>query len=205
MSAQQTTGPRPAIDTNVSGVTPDPERQWYRWSGNHPIAALLTVGVIATQMATTIGYFLPAVKLPSLAWPLYNGVLSAPQSGYGTAGSFMVGEFTHLLNGIVFTFIFGVLLYRRLPFGDGAAGNMLKALAYGMILTLLTAGVLVPLVYQAHKGFGLFSFGGPDGWKLPFAILIWHLVYAVHVGALYNPARADGTDAEHTARAQPTV
>jgi hypothetical protein len=169
---------------------PDSASQWFGWSARHPIAALAITGAVATQVATTVGYFLPAVKLPSLPWPLYTGILDAPQSGYGTAGSFMAGEATHFLNGVVFAFLFGILLYDRLPFGRSTAGNMLKALAYGLILTLISAGVLVPYVYQAGKGYGLFSFSGPLGWKLPLAILIWHLVYAVHIGALHNPARA---------------
>ncbi|MFD8810320.1 hypothetical protein ACFV23_02175 [Streptomyces sp. NPDC059627] len=190
MSTAEAISHRSGIEGGAHDRIPDPEGQWFRWSARHPVASLLIVGAIATQMATTIGYFLPAVKLPSLAWPLYSGVLAAPQSGYGTAGSFMVGELTHLLNGIVFAFVFGILLYRKLPFGYGAAGNMLKALTYGAALTILSSGVLVPFVYQAGKGYGLFSFSGPDGWKLPLAILIWHLVYVVHIAALYNPSRA---------------
>lgn len=176
----------PAINIRIV----HPEAQWYRWSARHPIGSLFIVGAIATQIATTVGYFFPAVKLPSLAWPLYSGLLDAPASKYGTAGSFMAGEFTHLLNGVAFVFLFAILLYTKLPFGYGPAGNLLKALLYGVILTVISAGVLVPYVYQAHQGYGFFSFSGPDGWKLPFAILLWHLVYAVHIAALFNPAKA---------------
>lgn len=32
--------------------------------------------------------------------------------------------------------------------------------------------------------------GTPDGWKLPFAIFLYHAVYAVHLGAFYNPLPA---------------
>lgn len=168
----------------------DPEHEWFKWSGRHPVAALLLVGLVATQVATTIGYYLPAVGLPSLPWPLFNGVLAAPKSTFGAADSFFVGELTHMINGIVFTVLFGVLIYRRLPFGTSSLANMLKALTFGVVLTVISTGVLVPLVYAPDAGYGFFSFFGPVGWKEPFAILIWHLVYAVHIGALYNPVRA---------------
>jgi hypothetical protein len=48
-------------------------------------------------------------------------------------------------------------------------------------------GFLVPYVYAPKSGYGFFSFYTPDGWKLPFAILNWHLVYGFFVGTLYNP------------------
>lgn len=168
----------------------DMERQWFAWSARNPVAALLIVGVIATQIATTIGYFLPALGLPSLPWPLFNGVLSATASKYGTAGSFFVGEFVHFLNGVVFVFLFAILMYNRLPFGRRRAAALWKAMAFSVILTLISAGILVPLVYEPHQGYGFLSFFGPLGWKLPLAILVWHLVYGVHIAALHDPAKA---------------
>jgi len=165
------------------------ERQWFAWSARNPVAALLIVGVIATQIATTVGYFLPAVGLPSLPWPLYNGVLSATTSTYGSAGSFFVGEFVHFLNGVVFVFLFAILMYDRLPFGRRRSAALWKAMTFSVILTLISAGILVPLVYEPHKGYGFLSFFGPDGWKLPLAILVWHLVYGVHIAALHDPAK----------------
>jgi len=144
------------------------------------------VGLIATQIATTIGYFLPAIGLPSLPWPLYSGILDAPATKYGTAGSFMAGELVHMLNGVAFVFLCPILVYSKLPFGRGAGGNLLRALTFGLALTVISAGVLVPLVYAKGQGYGFFSFTGPDGWKLPLGILLWHLVYAVHIAALYS-------------------
>ena len=34
-------------------------------------------------------------------------------------------------------------------------------------------------------------FDGPDGWKLPFGILLWHLIYGAFLGLLYNPTEAE--------------
>jgi len=173
------------------------ERQWFTWSARHPVAALLIVGAVATQIATTVGYFLPAVGLPSLPWPLFNGVLSATGSKYGTAGSFFVGEFVHFLNGVVFVFLFAILMYKRLPFGRRRAAALWKAMTFAVILTLISAGILVPLVYEAHQGYGFLSFYGPLGWKLPLAILVWHLVYGVHHR---SPARPGPGGALRSAR-----
>jgi hypothetical protein len=37
------------------------------------------------------------------------------------------------------------------------------------------------------NGYGFFLFDGPDGWKLPAGILVWHLIYGYFLGALYQP------------------
>jgi hypothetical protein len=49
----------------------------------------------------------------------------------------------------------------------------------------------VPYAYVPNQGYGLFLFDGPDGWKLPFAILVWHLIYGLFLGLLYQPTRVD--------------
>ena len=48
--------------------------------------------------------------------------------------------------------------------------------------------MLVPYAYVPKQGYGLFLFDGPDGWKLPFGILVWHLIYGVFLGLLWNPS-----------------
>ena len=61
-------------------------------------------------------------------------------------------------------------------------------------MTIISAGLLVPYAYVPNSGYGLFLFDGPDGWKLPFAILIWHLIYGLFLGMLYQPTRVDAPD-----------
>ena len=54
---------------------------WYDWVDGHRVAAIALVGVIATQLGTYFGYVFPAIGLPTLPWPLFNGLLGAPTRG----------------------------------------------------------------------------------------------------------------------------
>ena len=65
--------------------------------------------------------------------------------------------------------------------------NILRGLLYGVIMTIISAGLLVPYAYVPEQGYGLFLFDGPDGWKLPFGVLVWHLIYGLFLGLLWNP------------------
>ena len=66
------------------------------------------------------------------------------------------------------------------------AGNVLSGLLYSVVLTIISLGVLVPYAYVPKQGYGLFAFYGPDGWKLPAAVLLWHLIYGFFLGTLYQ-------------------
>ena len=176
-----------------------PSVRWRTWVEQKPILSLFVVGVIATQLGTYFGYVFPAVGLPVLPWPLYNGILgttladgfngSAVEGFVVSADSFFVGHSLHFINGIVFAALWGVL------FREDAArfikNNVLNGMVYAVIMTIISAGLLVPYAYVPNQGYGLFLFDGPDGWKLPFGILIWHLIYGVFLGLLWNPKRLD--------------
>ena len=92
-----------------------------------------------------------------------------------------------MVDGAFFTLLYAVLLYSRLPVPSTSVGNVLKGLIYGTVLALISMGFLVPYVYAPKSGFGFFSFGTPDEWKLPLSILLFHWVYGFFVGLLYNP------------------
>jgi hypothetical protein len=62
-------------------------------------------------------------------------------------------------------------------------------------MTVISIGVLVPYAYVPHQGYGFFSFYGPDGWKLPAAVLLWHLIYGFFLGTLYMVKNHDGYEA----------
>jgi hypothetical protein len=180
-----------------------PSRRWQEWVDTRPILSLIVVGVIATQLGTYFGYVFPAVGLPVLPWPLYNGILGttiaelpdgtilsgALTEGFATSSdSFFVGHSLHFINGIVFAVLWGVLF--REDVARWVKNNIARGLLYGVIMTIISAGLLVPYAYVPEQGYGLFLFDGPDGWKLPFGILIWHLIYGLFLGLLWNPTDA---------------
>ena len=167
---------------------------WKKWADDHPMGGLLVVGLVATQMATFLGYAFAGIGLPQVGWPLFNGALGAPAAEFGGTGSFFVGQSLHMANGIVFTILYAAMVYHMLPFAKNHMGNVLRGLSYGGILTVISVGFLLPYVYLPKQGFGLFSFDGPDGWKLPAAVLLWHSIYGFFLGALYQPGASRSSE-----------
>jgi hypothetical protein len=159
---------------------------WYDWVDVHRVGGIALVGVIATQLGTYFGYVFPAIGLPTLPWPLFNGVLAAPIEEFGTSGSFFAGQTLHFVNGIVFAILYAVLARGMMPFPNNQRGNILSGLSYGVVMTIISIGVLVPYAYVPKQGYGFFSFYGPNGWKLPLAVLLWHLIYGLFLGLLYQ-------------------
>jgi hypothetical protein len=159
---------------------------WYDWVNTHRVAAAALVGVIATQVATYFGYVFPAVGLPTLPWPLFNGGLAAPATEAGTAASYFSGQSLHFVNGIVFTILYAVLFLPMTRFSNSNRGNIAWGLVYSVILTVISLGLLVPYAYVPKQGYGFFTFYGPDGWKLPAGVLIWHLIWGFLIGTLYQ-------------------
>jgi hypothetical protein len=174
-----------------------PSKKWQQYVDAYPIASIFVVGVIATQLGTYFGYVFPAVGLPVLPWPLYNGILgttiadgfngAVASEGFAVSSdSFFVGHALHFVNGVIFAVLWAVM------FREDAArflkNNIVSGLVYGVIMTIISAGLLVPYAYVPEQGYGFFLFDGPDGWKLPFGILLWHLIYGLFLGLLYNPS-----------------
>ena len=180
-----------------------PSARWQDWVENKPILSLFVVGIVATQLGTYFGYVFPAVGIPVLPWPLYNGILgttivdgfngTAAEGFAVTSDAFFVGHSLHFINGIVFAMLWGVL-YRE-DVARFFKNNILNGASYAVIMSIISAGLLVPYAYVPNQGFGLFLFDGPDGWKLPFGILIWHLIYGVFLGLLWNPSVPSHVDA----------
>ena len=173
-----------------------PSARWQDWVENKPILSLFVVGIVATQLGTFFGYVFPAIGIPVLPWPLYNGILGTTivdgVNGAGVEGfavssdAFFVGHSMHFINGIVFAMLWGIM-YRE-DVARFFKNNILNGASYAVIMSIISAGLLVPYAYVPNQGFGFFLFDGPDGWKLPFGILIWHLIYGVFLGLLWNPS-----------------
>jgi hypothetical protein len=162
-------------------------RTWRIWLTRHPIGGALISGFVATHIATIFGIWFHGIGLPDLNWPVTNGAVILPKGA--TQTKFAIGEFIHGFDGLVFTLIFAIFLFPILGRAVTPATNMAKAVFFSLVLGTLSAGFMVPYVYFPHVGAGLFSTG--FGWKTTFGIYLWHIVFGVNLGLMYNPFAAN--------------
>jgi hypothetical protein len=189
------------LDTDPS--TLDTEHRYRRWVFRHPVAGAALAAFIATQVATIWGYYAIGIGLPSLPFPAYNGLLfsrpsvAADFSNFGNPSSWWLGQSIHYVNGIVFGLLFGLVAYNYLPAFGSKLRSVQKGMFFAIVQSIISLGFLFPYVYAPKSGFGIFSFGdnafgnNPDHWKLPFAVVLWHLIWGGLLGLLYNPLRPD--------------
>src|SRR6266702_2786008 len=102
------------------------------WVTEHRVSAALLAAVVATHMATVIGYWMPGIGLPQLDWNRINGSIYTPESSPDV--QFLSGGIFHYVDGIVFTAVFAVAVYPLLRWRSTALGNTLKGLFFGTIL-----------------------------------------------------------------------
>jgi len=181
----------------------DIDDRYQRWVYRHPIGGAALAGFLATQVATIWGYYGIGIGLPSLPFPAYNGLLfsrpsvAADFSDFGNPSSWWLGQSIHYVNGIAFALLFALVAYKSLPTFFGKFKSVQKGMVFAIIQTIISLGFLFPYVYAPKSGFGIFSFGdnafgnNPDHWKLPFAVLLWHLIYGALLGLLYDPIGPD--------------
>jgi hypothetical protein len=160
---------------------------WRVWVTKHPIGAALLSGFVATHIATVFGIWFHGIGLPNLNWPVANGAVVDPTGSIPV--QFALGEFIHGIDGLVFTLIFALFIFPLFKWTNSSGGNMAKALVFSAVLATISAGFLVPYVYDPHFGAGIFSSG--FGWKTVFAIYLWHLIFGVNLGTMYNPLPLD--------------
>ncbi|MEY3618838.1 MAG: hypothetical protein RL726_1536 [Actinomycetota bacterium] len=167
-----------------NSLAPSASQRWHKWVAEHPVGSLALIGVIATQLGTYFGYCFQAIGLPRLPWPAFNGALVGGADTWGSPVSqYWAGQSIHFVNGVIFAILFGVIAHKQIP----VKGHVAKGLIYGVVMTIISMGVLVPYAYAPKQGYGLFCFSGPDGWKLPAGVLLWHLIYGAVIGLLYQP------------------
>ena len=188
------------MDINENASALEPELWWRNWMRLHPVAGPALAGFIATHIATMIGYYLVGIGLPELPWADFNGFfLSTHAEAISSFGSFFSGYMLHTFDGVVFAILFAALVRSKIPLPNTTIGGIAKGVVWGLVLGLVSIGFLIPYVYLRKNhpsGFGgglkPFSFGGPNGWKLPFAVLLWHGIWGAILGQLYRPpASAD--------------
>ena len=183
----------------------DVDDRYQKWVYRHPVGGAALAGLIATQVATIWGYYGPGIGLPALPFPAYNGLLfSRPSvakdlSNFGNPSSWFLGQSVHYVNGIVFGLMFALIAYHKLPTFLPQLKSVQKGIVFGITQTIISIGFLFPYVYAPRSGFGIFSFGdnafqnNHQHWKLPFAVLLWHIVYGAILGLLYDPKRPTDT------------
>jgi len=157
------------------------------WVGDHRVSAALLAGLVATHLATVVGYFMPGIGLPQLDWNRINGAIYTPKASPDV--QFLSGGIFHYVDGIVFTAVFAIAVYPLLRWRSTALGNTLKGLFFGTILATISVVFMIPRVYfpAAHVGF----FSHNLGWKLILAVYLWHWVYGMNLGMIYNPPARD--------------
>ena len=175
-------GTRPASGLFTSIPTDDTYPRWRAWVTEHPVPSSLLAGVVATQLATVFGIWFTGFGLPQLNWPTANGALIIPKASLGA--QYFAGELSHFTDGIVFALLFALLFHPFVPVRNTLIGNLIKGLAYGTVLALISAAWWVPTLLVPHHA-GFLSTG--LGWKLTFGIFLWHWIYGYFLGTVYAP------------------
>lgn len=183
-----------------------PATRWRIVAAEHPIAVAVLAGILATHMATIFGYWMHGIGLPAMDWPRFNGYLimraafgADPEAIFGVADFIRLstGWIAHSFTGAVFAVVFAVGIHPYLPWKDTTVGNMGKALVWAFVLATISALWWVPALFpEFHLGFfssNVSNTIAPDyaSWQAPFAIYVWHLIWGVTLGLIYNPMSAD--------------
>ena len=177
---------RPAMGLLARMPADDTFPRWRAWVTAHPVAGSLLAGVVATQLATVFGIWFTGFGLPQLNWPVANGTLIIPKASVGA--QYFAGELSHFTDGIVFALLFALLFHGFVPVRNTVGGNLIKGLAYGTVLALISAAWWVPTLLVPHHA-GFLSTG--LGWKLTFGIFLWHWIYGYFLGTVYCPNPRD--------------
>jgi len=177
-----------AIDRDARGEPSGGLDRYRTWVANHRVSAALLAAVVATHMATVIGYWMPGIGLPQLDWNRINGSIYTPNVSPDL--QFLSGGLFHYLDGIVFTVVFVVAVHPLLRWRSTTFGNALKGLLFGTVLATISCAFMIPRVYLPAADVGFFSLN--LGWQLLLAVFIWHWVYGLHLGMIYNPSDTDG-------------
>ena len=157
---------------------------WRATVTRHPLAGALLAGFVATHLATVTGYWYHGIFLTDLTWPTFNGFLLLPKES--SLAQFWAGTVDHYATGICFSVVFAFVIHRLFRWPNSVAGNIGKAVVYGLVLATISAMWWVPQLFPAiNAGF----FSNHLGAKVVIGIYLWHLVYGFNLGALYSPLK----------------
>jgi hypothetical protein len=177
-----------AAEGATAGIAVARYRDWVR---KHMVASAMLAGLVATHMATVAGYFMPGIGLPQLDWNRVNGAIYTPNGSSNV--QFLSGGAFHYVDGIVFSVLFAIALHPLLRWRSTPLGNVLKGLLFGTILATISCIFVIPRVYFPHGHVGFFSHN--LGWKLILAVYLWHWIFGLHLGVVFNPQDEDAAAA----------
>ena len=180
MSAHST-----AEEFTVGAESRSPAAAFRGWATRHRVSAALIAGLVAVHVGTIFAFWMGGFGLTRLDWPTANGLVYLPDAGATT--QFLVGGAFHYVDGIFFALVYAIALAPFLPFRASAAGNLAKGLLFGIILTILALAVMTPLVYAPASGSEAGVFSIDLGWNYMLSVLVFHLIYGLHLGLIYNP------------------
>jgi hypothetical protein len=158
------------------------------------LVTALVAGFVATHIATVTGYWYHGINMPDLGWPNFNGVLLLGTDASPLA-QFWAGTVYHTATGISYALFYAYIIHPWLPIKNSRGGNILKALIWAAILATISAIWWVPQlfnsVYQADLGWfsqnvGPLFFNSSE-WTVPVGIYLWHAVWGLTLGLIYNP------------------
>ncbi len=162
---------------------------WRRWATGHRVAAALLAGLIAVHVASIIGFWLGGFNLTRLDWNTANGLVYVPDAE--PMSQFLIGGLHHYADGVFFAVVYAIALAPFLPLPATALGNLGKGLLFGTALAVLALAVMTPLVYAPARGTEAGFFSGNFGWNYMLSVFIFHWVYGLHLGLIYNPLDDD--------------
>jgi hypothetical protein len=167
---------------------------WRSYVTQHRLKVAIVGGLVATHVTTNLGMWYHGIGLPDLNFNWLNGLLVFGNSAMDPNGMMdpviltAFGGLVHYAMGVSFALIYAVGIHPLLPIANTFLGNFIKAFIWGLILATLSAVWwinLFPNLAGPGKSAGIFMTNLPVGWLV--AVYLWHLVYAFHLGAFYQP------------------
>ncbi len=150
----------------------------------------LVAGLVASSagvlMATAFGIWFVGVGWTQFDFNALNANMwAASAKGFGLKLSpeftYALGAFAHYLQGIVFGLIFVFVVHPNFPGGLNTRDNLIKGLVWGWTLWLISSSVWMPLLFGSGFLFGTWGYA-----NLAYNF-VWHSVYGLFLGTLYNP------------------
>jgi hypothetical protein len=176
---------------------------WRDYVTRHRLVAAIVAGLVATHVTTNLGMWYHGIGLPDLNFNLLNGFLVFGNSAMDPAGMSdpvtltTFGAAVHYAQGVVFALVFAVGISPLIPIKNTVAGNIAKAIIWGLILATLSAVWwinLFPNLAGPGTNAGIFMTNlGPDSWKWLVAVYLWHIVYGLNLGLFYQPKEQPAT------------